>query len=125
MNDLTQVDTTNATEVDSVEPITVTVSSLFAAASKSLQKQFLSALNAADDIDAQYAAIQAARADVAIALEGSGDFDAAGKAFKAANNKLDKLINGRDAVIDSAQQGIAAMRKLLNMMEADLAKLEN
>lgn len=73
----------------------------------------------------QRALVAQLRDDITRALDAGGDgFDAAGRAYKSANNKLDRLMDSNAAAIGFAKDGIEAVRKLLDQLEADLAAKE-
>lgn len=73
----------------------------------------------------QRVAVQQLRDDVTAALAGDGDFDAASKAFKAGNNKLDRLIDNRDSMLSGAKAGVKAIRDLLDSVSDQLRDMED
>ena len=73
----------------------------------------------------QRVAVQQLRDDVTAALAGDGDFDAASKAFKAGNNKLDRLIDSRDSMLSGAKAGVKAIRDLLDSVSDQLRDMED
>lgn len=73
----------------------------------------------------QRVAVQQLRDDVTAALAGNGDFDAASKAFKAGNNKLDRLIDNRDSMLSGAKAGVKAIRDLLDSVSDQLRDMED
>lgn len=73
----------------------------------------------------QRVAVQKLRDDVTAALAGDGDFDAASKAFKAGNNKLDRLIDNRDSMLSGAKAGVKAIRDLLDSVSDQLRDMED
>lgn len=97
----------------------------FMAGAKFLQKSVAKAATSDEVLFAQRLEIQKLRDDVTKALGGEGDFDAASKAFKAANNKLDKLLDARDATLRSAKEGVDALRRALDAVADDLRDLED
>lgn len=97
----------------------------FMLGAKALQKAFTRTGAADDQLLDQRVQIQQLREDVTTALNGKGDFDAASKAFKAANNKLDKMIDARDATLRDAKAGITALRGALDDLYAELLDLED
>ena len=124
MNDLTQVDTTDATATALV-PAAVNPATVFGDAARSVQKAAARAQVADLALLDQRLEVQTLRDAVTAALNGDGDFDAASKAFKAANNKVDKLIDTRDAAVKFALDGITAVRGLLDSMTDQLRILED
>lgn len=123
MNDMT-LNTTNATAVDTAA-VVQTATDRFMLGAKALQKAMTKAGNSDEALFNQRLEIQQLRDDVTKALGGDGDFDAASKAFKAANNKLDKLIDARDATLRDAKAGVDALRRALDVVADDLRDLED
>jgi hypothetical protein len=126
MNDLT-LNTTGAVEATLVTPATVELNAveklLFAsrAIAGSIKK-----VEAADESTFdQRLAVQQLRDDVTAALSGTGDFDAASRAFKAGNNKLDRLIDTRESMLSGAKAGVKAIRDLLDAVSDQLRALED
>ena len=97
----------------------------FAFGAKALQKAMAKADASDTALFNQRVEIQKLRDAVTDALAGDGDFDAASKAFKAANNKLDKLIDARDSVLKDAKAGVDALRRALDAVADDLRDLED
>lgn len=122
MTPMTDIDTTDAVTTDTIVVPTV---DRFAAGAKALQKAFAKAGSADDLLFNQRLEIQQLRDSVSEALNGNGDFDAASKAFKASNNKLDKMIDARDATLRDAKAGITALRGALDDLYAELLDLED
>lgn len=123
MNDMT-LNTTDATAVDSAAVVQTAIER-FMFGAKCLQKAMTKASGSDETLFNQRLEIQQLRDDVSKALAGDGDFDAASRAFKAANNKLDKLIDARDATLKDAKAGIDALRRALDAVADDLRDLED
>ena len=92
---------------------------------KALQKAVAKAAASDEALFNQRVEIQQLRDDVTKALNGEGDFDTASKAFKVANNKLDKMIDARDATLRDAKAGVDALRRALDAVADDLRDLED
>jgi len=92
---------------------------------KALQKAIAKTGASDEALFNQRVEIQQLRDDVTKALNGEGDFDAASKAFKAANNKLDKMIDARDATLRDAKAGVDALRRALDAVADELRDLED
>lgn len=92
---------------------------------KALQKAVAKAAASDEALFNQRLEIQQLRDNVTKALSGEGDFDAASKAFKVANNKLDKMIDTRDATLRDAKAGVDALRRALDAVADDLRDLED
>lgn len=127
MNDLT-LDTTNAAAAtDALVPATPQMNAvdklLIAARSMgSLVKK----VEAADESTFnQRLAVQLLRDDVTDALAGNGDFDAASRAFKAGNNKLDRMLENRETMLSGAKAGVKAIRDLMDAVSDQLRDLED
>ena len=97
----------------------------FMLGAKALQKAVARAAASDEALFNQRLEIQQLREAVTDALAGNGDFDAASKAFKAANNKLDKLIDARNSNLASAKAGVDALRRALDAVADDLRDLED
>lgn len=97
----------------------------FMLGAKALQKAVARAAASDETLFNQRLEIQQLREAVTDALAGNGDFDAASKAFKAANNKLDKLIDARNSNLASAKAGVDALRRALDAVADDLRDLED
>ena len=97
----------------------------FMLGAKALQKAVARATASDETLFNQRLEIQQLRETVTAALAGNGDFDAASKAFKAANNKLDKLIDARNANLANAKAGVDALRRALDAVADDLRDLED
>ena len=97
----------------------------FMLGAKALQKAVARAAASDETLFNQRLEIQQLREAVTDALAGNGDFDAASKAFKAANNKLDKLIDNRDSILRDAKLGVDALRRALDAVADDLRELED
>ena len=97
----------------------------FMLGAKALQKAVARAAASDETLFNQRLEIQQLREAVTSALAGNGDFDAASKAFKAANNKLDKLIDARNSNLASAKAGVDALRRALDAVADDLRDLED
>lgn len=97
----------------------------FMLGAKALQKAVARATASDETLFNQRLEIQQLREAVTNALAGNGDFDAASKAFKAANNKLDKLIDARNSNLANAKAGVDALRRALDAVADDLRDLED
>lgn len=97
----------------------------FMLGAKALQKAVARAVASDETLFNQRLEIQQLRETVTAALVGNGDFDAASKAFKAANNKLDKLIDARNSNLGNAKAGVDALRRALDAVADDLRDLED
>ena len=97
----------------------------FMLGAKALQKAVARATASDETLFNQRLEIQQLRETVTAALAGNGDFDAASKAFKAANNKLDKLIDARNSNLANAKAGVDALRRALDAVADDLRDLED
>lgn len=117
MNDLPTLNTPATPAQSSIER--------FTAGAKLLQKGFAKAEASDTALFNQRVEIQKLRDAVTDALAGKGDFDAASKAFKAANNKLDKMIDARDSTLRDAKEAIAALHAMLDAVADDLRDLED
>lgn len=122
MNDMT-LNTTDATAVDTTPVQTAIERFMFGA--KCLQKAMTKADASDSVLAAQRAEVKTLREKVSAALNGEGDFDAESKAFKAANNKLDKLMDGRESTLRDAKAGIDSLRRALDAVADDLRELED
>lgn len=76
------------------------------------------------DVERQRAAITEAREAVTRAMAENGDFDAATRAFKSANNKLDRLIDTREGLLKTAREKMLELRGVLDALDDELATLE-
>lgn len=97
----------------------------FAFGAKMLQKAFAKAATGDQALADQRAETKMLRDMVTKALDGNGDFDAASKAFKAASNKLDKLIDARNSNIKDAKAGVDALQTALSALKIELEALED
>ena len=97
----------------------------FMLGAKALQKAVARAAASDEALFNQRLEIQQLREAVTDALAGNGDFDAASKAFKSANNKLDKLIDARNSNLANAKAGVDALRRALDAVADDLRDLED
>jgi hypothetical protein len=61
---------------------------------------------------------------VADALDGDGDFDAASRTFKAANNKLDKLLEQRESLATNLAADLDAASAALAAVTADIRQMD-
>lgn len=123
MNDMT-LNTTDATAIDTAA-VAQTPIERFMFGAKCLQKAMVKTTASDEVMFNQRVEIQQLRDAVTDALNGKGDFDAASKAFKAANNKLDKMIDARDAALRDAKAGVDALRRALDAVADDLRDLED
>lgn len=123
MTDMT-LNTANATAADATAVLQTPIER-FMFGAKCLQKA-MAKTDASDDVlAAQRAEVKTLREKVSAALNGDGDFDAAGKAFKVANNKLDKLLDARESALRDAKAGVDALRRALDALADDLRELES
>lgn len=120
MTNLTTINTTDATTASAVASPADTL--LLAA---KLVAKTVAKIAATDELlAAQQLAVQAAKQKVADALAGDGSFDDAGRVFKAANNKLDKLLETREALIGNANADLDAVRNQIAAVQAQLRALD-
>lgn len=123
MNDLT-LNTENATEVTTVVVVVPASDRLLLAAklvSRTVGKVALLDGQLAD----QTIAVSVAKQRVTEALSNNGTgFDDASRVFKAANNKLDKLLEAREAAVNTAQLDLDAARDTIAAVQAQLRNLE-
>jgi DNA-binding transcriptional regulator LsrR (DeoR family) len=108
MNDLT-LNTTGAVEATLVTPATVELNAV--------EKLLFASRAIAGSIKKVEAADES--------TSGTGDFDAASRAFKAGNNKLDRLIDTRESMLSGAKAGVKAIRDLLDAVSDQLRALED
>jgi hypothetical protein len=95
------------------------------AGSKALAKA-VDKVRATDEATAdQRLNVQMDKEAVTAALTGDGDFAAASKAFQASNNKLDKLLEQREAMLANAKAGLKALRDHLDLVADQLRDLED
>jgi hypothetical protein len=101
----------------------ISASQSLLAASKLVSKNMarVSALDEA--ISTQRDTLIDAKGAVTKALEDDGDFSAAGRVFKAANNKLDRMIEQRETVADDLHADIDAVRNVLAEVSKDARSL--
>jgi len=119
MTTLTDIDTTNAVAATVANP----ADTLMLAAK--LVAKTVTKIAATDDLlAAQQLAVQAAKQKVSDALAGNGNFDDAGRVFKAANNKLDKLLETREALVSNANADLDAVRDQIAAVQAQLRALD-
>lgn len=76
------------------------------------------------DITNQRTTVLIARNDVTRAMTEGGDFDASSRAFKQANNKLDRMIEAREVLLANAKADIRVLRGLLDELDDEIATLE-
>lgn len=120
MTTLTDIDTTNAVAATVATP----ADTLMLAAK--LVAKTVAKIAATDNLLAdQQLAVQAAKQKVSDALAGNGSFDDAGRVFKAANNKLDKLLETREALVGNANADLDAVRDQIAAVQAQLRALDN
>lgn len=119
MTTLTDIDTTNAVATTVANP----ADTLMLAAK--LVAKTVAKIAATDVLLAdQQLAVQAAKQKVSDALAGNGSFDDAGRVFKAANNKLDKLLETREALVSNANADLDAVRDQIAAVQAQLRALD-
>lgn len=120
MTTMNEIDTTNA-----VAAVVATPADTLMLAAKLVAKTVAKIAVNDDLLTAQRATVQAARDAVAAALTGDGSFDDAGRAFKAANNKLDKLLETREALVSNANADLDAVRDQIAAVQAQINALDN
>ncbi|HBW09409.1 MAG TPA: hypothetical protein DEF44_14225 [Pseudomonas sp.] len=119
MTTLNDIDTTNAVAATVATP----ADTLMLAAK--LVAKTVAKIAATDNLLAdQQLAVQAAKQKVSDALAGNGNFDDAGRVFKAANNKLDKLLETREALVSNANADLDAVRDQIAAVQAQLRALD-
>lgn len=119
MTTLNEIDTTNA-----VAAVVATPADTLMLAAK-LVARSVAKIAATDDLlAAQQVLVQGAKDKVAAALAGDGSFDDAGRVFKAANNKLDKLLETREALVSNANADLDAVRDQIAAVQAQLRALD-
>lgn len=124
MTDLNvNLDTTTATPATLTQEMSAVEKLLFA--SRAIAGSIKKVETADENTFNQRLAVQQLRDDVTAALAGNGDFDAASKAFKAGNNKLDRLIDNRDSMLSGAKAGVKAIRDLLDSVSDQLRDMED
>jgi hypothetical protein len=128
MTDLNlNTDLTTATEV-AVADVAVTVlapSDRLLLAAKLVAKSLAKVTLLDDQLADQTIALSTTKQRVTEALSNGGTgFDDASRAFKAANNKLDKLLEAREATVRTAQLDLDAVRDTLATVQAQLHSLE-
>lgn len=101
-----------------------TTISRFLNGAKALGKAFAKIEGADQALFDQRVETQQCREAVSAALAGDGDFDAASKAFKVANNKLDKLMDAGNGALANARAGVDALRRALDALADDLSAME-
>ncbi|KII34893.1 hypothetical protein NL64_06445 [Pseudomonas fluorescens] len=127
MNDLT-LNTENATEIDTDATTTAVVlapSDRLLLAAKLVSKSLAKVMLLDEQLADQTIAVSTAKQRVTETLANGGTgFDEAGRVFKAANNKLDKLLESREAVVRTAQLDLDATRDSIAGVQALLHSLE-
>lgn len=119
MTTLTDIDTTNAVAATVATP----ADTLMLAAK--LVAKTVAKIAATDNLLAdQMLVVQAARESVTEALDRDGDLMAASRAHKAANNKLDKLLETREALVSNANADLDAVRDQIAAVQAQLRALD-
>lgn len=122
MTDLNvNTDTTNATEVT----LALSPSDRLLLAAKLISKSLAKVTLLDDQLADQTIALSSTKQRVTEALTNGGTgFDDASRAFKQANNKLDKLLESRELVVRTAQLDLDAIRDTLAAVQAQLHSLE-
>ena len=122
MTDLNvNTDTTNATEVT----LALSPSDRLLFAAKLVSKSLAKVTLLDDQLADQTIALSSTKQRVTEALTNGGTgFDDASRAFKQANNKLDKLLESRELVVRTAQLDLDAIRDTLAAVQAQLHSLE-
>lgn len=126
MTDLNvNTDLTTATEVAADVPAVLAPSDRLLLAAKLVFKSLAKVTLLDDQLADQTIALSTTKQRVTEALSNGGTgFDDASRAFKAANNKLDKLLESREAVVRTAQLDLDAVRDTLAAVQAQLRSLE-
>ena len=120
MTTLNDINTTNAVAATVATP----ADTLMLAAK--LVAKTVAKIAATDDLlAAQQVLVQGAKEKVAAALAGDGSFDDACRVFKAANNKLDKLLETREALVSNANADLDAVRDQIAAVQAQIRALDN
>ena len=115
------IDTTTATAAPS--PVVSPAARMLLAAK--LVNTTIGKIAALDDALAdQRIVVQVAKEDVTTALTTGKDFDAASKAFKVSNTKLDKMLESRETLVSNAQKDLDAVRDTLAEVSAQLRSLD-
>lgn len=123
MNDLT-LNTENAVET-TVAAAVLAPSDRLLLAAKLVAKSLAKVTLLDDQLADQTIALSTTKQRVTEALANGGTgFDDASRAFKAANNKLDKTLEAREAVVRAAQLDLDAVRDTLAAVQAQLHSLE-
>ena len=124
MTDL-NVHTENAVETSVVE-ITQAPSDRMLLAAKLVAKSLAKVTLLDDQLADQTIALSSTKQRVTEALTNGGTgFDDASRAFKQANNKLDKLLESRELVVRTAQLDLDAIRDTLAAVQAQLRGLSD
>lgn len=119
MTTMNQIDTTNA-----VAAVVATPADTLMLAAKLVARSVAKIAAVDDQLAAQQVLVQGAKDKVAAALAGDGSFDDAGRVFKAANNKLDKLLETREALVSNANADLDAVRDQIAAVQAQLRALD-
>jgi hypothetical protein len=125
MNDLT-LNTENATEVAATGiAMVLAPSDRLLLAAKLVAKSLAKVTLLDDQLADLTIALSTTKQRVTDALSNGGTgFDDASRAFKQANNKLDKLLESREAVVRTAQFDLDAVRDTLAAVQSQLRSLE-
>ena len=127
MNDITTIDTTDAVATAApadVAEVVVALPDLFKSTSASLVKALVKAHTLNQAVTDQYELVKTAQDAVHDAMNGVGNFDEASKAFKALNNKIDKMIDQRDVALYAVNQYVSSITAQLDRIVADIDSLE-
>ena len=121
----TDIDTTAEVAIDNPVVAVVTPSDRLLLAAKLVAKSLAKVTLLDDQLADQTIALSTTKQRVTEALSNGGTgFDDASRAFKAANNKLDKTLESREAVVRTAQLDLDAVRDTLAAVQAQLHSLE-
>lgn len=91
---------------------------------RTLSRNLKRVQNMSTEIVDQRTSVTVARNDVTRAMTEGGDFDSATRAFKTANNKLDRLLETREVLLKNAQADITALRAQLDDLTDEVVTLE-
>lgn len=127
MTDLNvNTDLTTATEVATTDiAVVLAPSDRLLLAAKLVAKSLAKVTLLDDQLADQTIALSTTKQRVTDSLSlGGNGFDDASRAFKQANNKLDKLLESRELVVRTVQHDLDAVRDTLAAVSAQLRSLE-
>lgn len=123
MNDIVDLNTDNAVEVPAVE-VVVAPTDRLANATKTVTRSMAKLFALDEQLATQQGIVTTAKDAVTEALTNGKGFDEAGRAFKAANNKLDKLLESRELLTLALQEDLDEVRFATDSVAALLRSLE-